>query len=194
MRHYSLRFIFIPLALSISIVAIAGWFSACRKFTGKSVVTEDTNKVIVLSKPCFLEPSKNKIDASEAVRLAECFVSLNGYTDFRPMSDKSKLSYESWADGPPAEEALARRKNTLLRKAYGVREGRGRLGDVKDGWTIAFRYNPDNLYFRSFMPDYDEYVQLRVRAVTMDAYGGKMKVEHEDYNLTAFQQITELSR
>lgn len=191
MRHYSLRFIFIPLTLSISIVVTAGWLSGCSRFTEKSVVTEDTNKVMVLSKPCLIEPSKNKIDASEAVRLAECFVILNGYTDFPPMSDKAKLSYESWADGPPAEEALARRKSTLLWKAYGIRKETSKLGEVEDGWTIAFRYNP---YFRSFMPDFDEYVQLRVRVVTMDAYGGKMRVEHEDFNLTAFQQIAGVFR
>src|SRR5262249_50696568 len=111
------------------------------------------------------------------------------------MADISKLSYESWADDPPAGEALKRRHNMLERKAFGIQKGIRKVGKVWPGWLVAFRYSPNYERFRSFMRDYyDQYIKETVRAVSMDEYGGKMRVEHEDFRISEFQRVEEVSR
>jgi hypothetical protein len=142
------------------------------------------------STPCSLARSENKLNALEAVRLAECFVQLNGYTALPPMEDTSQLAYESLTFGATVEEELQLRHNTLESKAYGVMGG----GRAEDGWTVVFRYNLSDAKFSDYAPAYQEQLKTVGRAVTMDAYGGTLRVQHQDMYLNPFQPLEDGSR
>lgn len=178
MRNFSLRMIVATLTFLIGFVAFAVWlypFQTALQSPPQSAKTS-------------LAPSRPKISSAEAVRLAEDFVIANGYTTHPPMEDKSKLSYESWNDSPPAERALRRRHDTIESKAYGVKY------EEKYGWSVVFRYNLKNEDFKGFSPKLLEHFKNVGRAVTMDSGGGKLQVEHEDFTLSEFQRVNEASR
>ena len=183
MQCFTTRLIVATITFFIGIATATVWFSNRRD----SPLSQSTTPVS--SPPCSLSPSDKKIGEAEAVRLAECLVIGNGYTALAPMEDRSKLSYESWADGPPAEEALEKRHNTIESKAYGVMKG----GRAKDGWAIIFRYNLSNETFSRFRPDTLDHFKTVGRGVTMDAYGGNMRVEHEDFTLSQSQKIEDVA-
>ncbi len=107
------------------------------------------------------------ITQEDAIRLAQEFIAVNGYTDLPRSKDKSRLSFELLDNfSGNLDQALASRQDTLERKAYGiVRERKS-----KSGWTIVFRYrngNPEN-----------------GRAVTMDLDGSNIRIEHKDFILS----------
>lgn len=118
------------------------------------------------------EPERRAEESPEAkaVRLAEEFIARNGYTDLPPTRDS--LSYETVEWGPNDEEMLRRRRDTLGRKAYGIRYG-GRMGE-KGGWTVVFRAPAR----------YGEEGVLTGRAVTMDKDFQNLRVEHKDFFLS----------
>jgi hypothetical protein len=198
MPRFSTGIIVALLTFVMGVAATAIWLSARHESLqtqppGAVDVTrasKQANDALVPSKPCSLSPGKKKISDMEAVRFGECFVIGNGYTDLPPMEDKNKLTYESWSDGPPAEEAMERRHDTIESKAYGVMKG----GRVKDGWSVVFRYNLNNPRFTEFRPEFLEHLKGVGRRVTMDAYGGTLRVEHEDSELSRFKRIEEISR
>lgn len=192
MQRYLTRIIVALVTFAIGISA-ANWLSTGRESPQtqlRGAVNPPIREYAQL--PCDFNRSKTKISPKEAVRLAECHVIANGYTDLPPMEDKSKLSYESWDDGPPAEEALERRHATLESRAYGVREG-GRLkgGRVTDGWSVVFLYNINNPRFSVFTPEFLSHLRTVGRCVTMDAYGGNLRVQHEDAILSTFERTKE---
>lgn len=179
MRGFSLRLTVALATFVIGVNAVSAWvFYRLQPVEDKP----SANRPVATPTPydsCLLTRTQKKLSESEAVRLAECFVVQNGYTDLPPMQDLSKLSYETFDDVPPAERALEVRRNTLERRAYGVRNG-GKGGDrvdVADGWTVVFRYNPDT--------------KGRGRAVTMDAYGNHIRMQHPDYPLSLFKKPEE---
>lgn len=180
MQRFSTRLIVATITFLIGIAAATLW-----SFNHRESSLTQSKTTPVSRPPCSLSGSQKKISEAEAVRLSECFVIGNGYTALAPMEDKSQLSYESWDDGPPAEEALDKRQNTIESKAYGVMKG----GRAKDGWAIIFRYNLSNPTFSSFRSDTLEHFKTVGRGVTMDAYGGNMRVEHEDFTLSQSQKI-----
>ena len=140
--------------------------------------------------PCSLSLEKGqRIDALEAVRIAECFVIQNGYTNLPSMKDKSKLAYEG-IDSSDPDERLRNRYDTLQPKAYGL------LNQSKsnEGWTIAFRYNANNAKYRRAIPNFEVFIKGKGRAVTMDAFGESLRVQHEDCILSRFQKLEEMSR
>jgi hypothetical protein len=162
--------------LSILIIAVA---CACSRSASPNLAKSAPTAT---PDPCSFVPTGNeKITPSQAGQLAECFVIQNGYTDLPPMADLSKLSYETFNDGPPPEKALELRRNTLERTAWGVaREGAGKDRVwQKDGWTVAFRYHPN--------------IEGRVRVVTMDAYGQYLRMQHPDYPPGMFKKPDELA-
>jgi hypothetical protein len=127
------------------------------------------------------DSAKEVVGEQDALRIAEEFIAQNGYTDLPPMEDKSKLSYESIEGGSRPDEVLKYRHNMLQPKAYGFIRG----GRYEDGWTIVFQYQKDNLTLRSTKEDYDDYIRLYGRAVTMDSRGTNIRVEHEDVKLAS---------
>jgi hypothetical protein len=179
MRRFSVRIIIASIAFLVGILAATVWLSAGRK----------PRPAFALSKPCPTSPGKEPIDAAAAAHRAECFLIGNGYTDLPPMEDRSKLSYESWADGLPAEEALARRRDTVESRAYGVMGGLR----SKDGWAVAFRLNLHHPFFGRVRPETLEHSKTVGRVVTMDAYGGSLRVEHEEFPLSNFRRIEEFT-
>ncbi len=105
---------------------------------------------------------------SEAVALAQQFITQNGYTDLPP--DKTKLSYETIEWESNVDKMLAQRHDTLERNAYGFRSGRkGR----EAGWTVVFRFKHPR----------DPRMESKGRAVTMNLDGSKPRVEHVDFIL-----------
>ena len=179
MRNFSIRMIIANLTFLIGIVAFVIWLYPFQTVLQTPPQSAQTGS---------LAPSQHKISGTEAVRLAECFVVANGYTALPPMEDKSKLSYESWRDSPPAEEALERRHDTIESKPYGV------MYKEKYGWSVVFRYNLRNEEFKGFDPELLEHFKSVGRAVTMDSNGGNMRVEHVDFELSKFQRVEEVFR
>ena len=116
-----------------------------------------------------------RIDALEAVRIEECFVIQNGYTNLPSMKDKSKLAYEG-IDSSDPDERLRNRYDTLQPKAYGLLNS----SKSNEGWTIAFRYNANNAKYRRAIPNFEVFINGRGRAVTMDAFGESLRVRHQD--------------
>lgn len=175
MRNFSIRMIIAILTFLIGIVAFAIWLYPFQTVLQTPPQSPQTGS---------LAPRQHKISGAEAVRLAEFFVIANGYTALPPMEDKSKLSYESWRDSPPAEEALERRHDTIESKAYGV------MYKEKYGWSVVFRYNLRDEEFKDFVPE----LKNVGRVVRMDFNGGNMQVEHQDFELSKFQRVKEVFR
>ena len=102
------------------------------------------------------------IDVTQAIAIAEKFVHDNAYTDFKP-DDPSKLTPES-IEWTKRDTWIDRRFNTIRSKAIGYSKG---AGSYFDGWTIGFELtNPGNRNLG--------------RAVTMDARGGMLRMQHKD--------------
>lgn len=127
--------------------------------------------------------SEEKLGAAEAVRVAECFIIKNGYTDLPPAGDESELTSEAvW---PGTDEAVMRMRHASLeRKAFGYVARPG-------GWLVVFRYKY-KAERAEFMRDYEERLKRLGRTVSMDAYGGGPEVEHQDFILD-FPRLTKLS-
>ena len=141
----------------------------------------------VSSDPCSVVPQKKKkLNASEAIRLAECFIIQNGYTDLDP-KDRRQLARESV--GPVTDElGMRMRRDSLERKAYGYANGQS----TSDRWTVLFRkkYKAEDA---NLIPNYEERIRKTGRAVTMDAYGGSLAMEHQDFYLD-FPGLKKLSQ
>ena len=107
----------------------------------------------------------------KAVRLAEEFVARNGYTDLPP--DRANLTGESIEWSSDVDMLLRLRRDSLERRAYGVRPV-GKVG--RPGWTVVFRHKehdaPDNTG----------------RAVTMDSDFRNLRVQHQDFFLAAVEK------
>lgn len=123
-----------------------------------------------------------ELTRSQAIRAAEQFIVLNGYTDLPPTKDLKRLSYESiWfsradlSESENIQNMVESRHNSLERTAYAYGKYRR---DKKQGWTVVFRYE------RSYSPRRD-----RGRAVTMAPDGRGMRIEHSDAILKAFTKI-----
>ncbi len=111
--------------------------------------------------------TKRRLSEDEVVRRAEEFIIQQGYTDLPPTQDKTKL--KAAFDEGTDDSSIKLRRNTLLKSAYGLSKGNGTR------WLVVFRLNPENETYRLLAID----VSKRGRAVTMDAYGGNLKVQHQ---------------
>ena len=90
----------------------------------------------------------------KAIRLAEEFIRINGYT--KEVADKEHLSHETVEFVDNVDELLEQRHDSLESKAYGfLPEVKGN----KNGWTVVFRHNKNKVSSQ----DYDKIG----RAVTM---------------------------
>jgi hypothetical protein len=117
---------------------------------------------------------ERSLNKTEAVKFAERFIALNGYTDQAP--DKSKLAYETIEWESNVDKMLKVRHDTLEQKAYGIVSGR-RGGAA--GWTVVFRYKHTP----------DRRMRRIGRAVTMNPDGSDMRVEHVDFILRNVEPI-----
>ena len=167
MRRLTVRFVVAVLAFIIGV----GVTSVCLYRRARPVeVAEHTNPGRAPESPAAATAAEHERQAEEspeakAVRLAEEFIARNGYTDLPP--ERGNLSYETVEWGPNDEEMLRQRRDTLGRKAYGIRYG-GRLG-AEGGWTVVFRYRKGG--------------NMTGRAVTMNKDFQNLLVEHKDFFL-----------
>lgn len=114
-----------------------------------------------------------RIGATQAIKIAEQFVRDNGYTEYVP-PDSSKLTPESieWSG---RADWISHRRNTLRPKALGCAEG---ARNDENGWTVGFeRVDPSD--------------RGTGRAVTMDARGGSVRMQHVDYILSRLKPRSE---
>ena len=116
---------------------------------------------------------KHKLTAIEAVQFAERFIIENGYTDLSATKDKSKIIPESITG-----VTMQLRFDSLQRKAYGCSVGHRRTDD----WVIIFKqkYKKGN---EKIIPDYENRLRTFGRAVTMNIYGGHIRMEHQGIKL-----------
>jgi hypothetical protein len=99
------------------------------------------------------------ISDAEAMRRAEAFIVLNGYTDLPPAKDPAELTPESF-ERTTRDQWLAHRRDTLERAAAGVsREPDGTI-------QVWFREKRKHQGFQE------------VRVVRMDSRGEQMQMEH----------------
>ena len=111
---------------------------------------------------------KRQLSKDEAIKLAEQFIAVNGYTNLPP--DKRKFASETIEWESNIDDILKERHDTLEQKAYGVLRGRK---SGSGGWTVVFRYkHPTNQHERKIG-----------RAVTMNLDGRDIRVEHVDFIL-----------
>jgi hypothetical protein len=172
MKRLAVRFVAAALTFVVGVGATSLWPYRRTRCIG---VVEAPRAAVATESPAAAAATADQARPTEespeakAVRLAEEFIARNGYTDLPPARDR--LSYENVEWGPNDEEMLRRRRDTLARRAYGVRYG-GRLG-AKGGWTVVFR--PPARY--------GEVGVVTGRAVTMDKNFQNLLVEHKDFPL-----------
>lgn len=120
--------------------------------------------------------AKRTITATEAVQLAEQFIIENGYTDLPASKDKKKIVPES-VTSMTGEWGMQMRHDSLYSKAYGyAQESHAQF------WAIVFKCKYKKEY-AEINPDYETKLRIAGRAVTMDAYGGKIRMEHQNISL-----------
>jgi hypothetical protein len=140
-------------------------------------------------KNCSLSPKQYKITDLEAVELAECFVIANGYTAYPPTEDKSKIQFRYHDDSRFPEEVLKRRHNLLLSKAYGIK-----YEAKTNEWKVIFRLNVKDEKYIIFNSETFEQLKEIGQVASMDAFGGNIEVEHEQFQLNEFRPIEEITR
>ena len=183
MRRLSLRFLVAILTFVVGVTAASLWYFRRPEpakplpvvNTEPSIQVASPNEADASYDPCaYPRPIHRKITSEEAVHLAECFIIQNGYTDLPPIEDKSKLKPESVYPGTD-ELGMQMRHDSLERRAHGF------MGSGEDGglWMVTFRYRkkPNLVRF------YRGKLSTIGRAVTMDGYGKRMRVEHQDFAL-----------
>jgi hypothetical protein len=116
--------------------------------------------------------AKKAIDARQAVWIAEQFVRENGYTDFIPV-DPRQLVPESIEFSRDRRDWLKGRHNTLKPKAVGYLKG---SRNNPEGWTVGFALVKPRDSTRAVG-----------RAVTMDARGHNVRVEHMGFYLDSLE-------
>jgi hypothetical protein len=183
MQRSSIRFIgIIGLLVSLAVISVL-----CSRYLmlARADPSTDAESLAVAQKPTdsssdpcsVVLQRKKKLDATEAIRLAECFIAQNGYTDVNPTVDQRQLAQES-VDPGTDELGMRMRRDSLERNAYGYARG----ARLSDGWTVLFRkkYKAEQA---KLIPNYEERIKKTGRAVTMDAYGRAITIEHQDFYL-----------
>jgi hypothetical protein len=157
--------------LLISMLLMAGC-AGSGKNVSMAAAPEKTPENTVQAAPA---QTKTETDEAKAVRLAEEFIKLNGYTD--APADKEHLTSEPIEWESDLDKMLVMRKNSLEAKAFGVSQG-GKGTDR--GWTVVFRPQFSRV---------DKKRNLKTgRAVTMDENFQSLKVQHEGYILARVQK------
>jgi hypothetical protein len=149
---------------------------------------------LVIATPANGGDPPKRLTLAQVVQVAEEFIVLNGYTDLPPTEDDKELSYESLEWESDVRKMLQLRRDTLERSAYGYIK-RSRRGA---GWTVVFRHKEPSGGTRlanggkpiiRIQPD-----GTTGRAVTMDPFGRKKRMEHVDFRLKSCIRLKEQRR
>jgi hypothetical protein len=116
-----------------------------------------------------------KLTEEEAIRRAEEFVVVMGFTDLP--GDPREMN----PGDPNAREAVRDRHDTLLKKACGLYR-QDEFGEAP-GWTIVFCHNPRNQGYRAAIPNWDCRARQSGRPVTMDPWGRNLGIIHMDISI-----------
>jgi len=180
MQRYSFKFAVALLTFIIGVSVVTAWYFRRAEPTEPPPAINVAQPSIInnseptaLYDPCaFSRPNNRRLEAHEAIRLAECFIIQNGYTDLPPIDDRSNLTPESVEPGTD-EFGLQMRHDSLERRAYGFMHG-------GNGSLIVFRLKQQS----HEVHHNNEGSTYRVgRAVTMDAYGRQMRMQHQGFFL-----------
>ncbi|HVE59315.1 MAG TPA: hypothetical protein VNB22_20995 [Pyrinomonadaceae bacterium] len=186
MKRFPLKLMFAVLTFFIGLGAVGIWYfsnieSASRKNLSEAISIVTPVKS-TFENPCDgPRPSNREIEAEEAVYLAECFIIQNGYTDLPPIDDKSKLTPENLFPGTD-EEGMKMRRDSLERIAYSYERDNELYGGR---WIVMFRYKPHPEVVRFYGDSFDHIG----RAVIIDFYGKRLRVQHSDYLLKSSETI-----
>ncbi len=156
----------------ITIAFFAITVSNCADYnSSRSVVVDKNPTSLVISE------ESNETDQAKAVRVAEEFIKINGYTDVP--ADEGNITHEAVEFADNLKELLEQRKNTLNAKAYGVSD----FGKTsKKGWTVVFKHS--NYDFASRMSYREKrFYQNAGRAVTMDQDFKNLMLQHKEFPL-----------
>ena len=131
---------------------------------------------------CLHAQTPVRLSDSQAAKLGEQFILMNGYTDSTVAIDTTALSLEFGEVGSSRKQSLEHRHNTLESKAFGTRQ----ISSPLCGWVVAFRYSSTN-------PSLDRILR-RIgdnagRAVFVDSAGTNMRLEHKDCTLSTFKAL-----
>lgn len=118
------------------------------------------------------------LSQSEAIKIAEKFVRLNGYTSYEP--DKSVLVPELF-DGlwENEDSILAHRHNTLLPKASFIRED-------STSWHIGFISSRTD---KAKLSGIQKWRDIQGRAVIVEKTGREAKMLHKDPLFSYFKKL-----
>jgi len=180
MKRLSLKLTLAVLTFFIGVGVVGLWYLSRIESTSEQSLSDAISSVTpvepTFENPCdYPQPQFRELEAEEAVYLAECFIIQNGYTDLPPIADKSKLTPEN-VFPLTEEEGLKMRYDSLERKAYSYERSELYGGS----WVIMFRFKPHP----EVLKFYGEGLKYIGRAVTMDFYGKRLRVQHSNYTLT----------
>jgi hypothetical protein len=181
MKRLTLKLSLAILTFFIGVGAVGFWYLSRIEAESQKSLSDVVSSIppvkMTVENPCdYPQPKHRELEPEEAVYLAECFIIQNGYTDLPPVADKSKLTPENLFPGTD-EEGMKMRHDSLERKAYSFERDNEFYGG---SWVIMFRYkpHPDVVKF------YGDRLKHIGRAVVMDFYGKRLRVQHSDYPLT----------
>ena len=180
MKRISLKLTLAILTFFIGVSAVGFWYLSRIEAESRQSLSDTISSVtpvkMTVENPCdYPQPKDRELEPEEAVYLAECFVIQNGYTDLPPIADKSKLTPENLFPGTD-EGGLKMRHDSLQRKAYSYERDNELYGG---SWVVMFRYTPRP----KTVEFYGEVLNHIGRAVVMDFFGKRLRVQHSDYPL-----------
>ncbi len=179
MKRLTLKLSLAILTFFIGVGAVGFWYLSRIEAESQKSLSDVVSLIppvkMTVENPCdYPQPKHRELEPEEAVYLAECFIIQNGYTDLPPIADKSKLTPENVYPGTD-EEGMKMRHDSLERKAYSYYRSELYGGS----WVVMFCYkpHPDIVKFYGNRLDYTG------RAVIMDFFGKRLRVQHSDYPL-----------
>lgn len=167
------------LTFFIGVAAVSLWYFSSVESISEKSLSEAISSIRpvepIYENPCdYPQPPFRELEAEEAVYQAECFIIQNGYTDLPPIADKSKITPENvW--GSTDDEEMKMRHDSLERKVYSYYRSEMYGGS----WVVMFRYTPRP----KTVEFYGEALNNIGRAVVMDFFGKRLRVQHSDYSL-----------
>ncbi len=118
----------------------------------------------------------NELTKEQAIELAEQFIIDNGYTNLS--ANKTKLNYEL-LDENNMDSVLARRNNTLHKKAFCISEN-------EDRWDVGFLST--NIHINK-LDSTKRQTNLSGRAVIVMKNGKEIRIAHKEPLFSLFEKL-----
>ena len=118
----------------------------------------------------------NELTKEQAIKYAEQFIIDNGYTNLP--ANKTKLNYEL-LDENDVDKVIARRKNTLHKKAFCISEN-------EDRWDVGFLSTSIEL---NKLDSEKRKTDLSGRAVIVMKNGKQIRIAHKEPLFSYFEKL-----